>query len=219
MINKLTALDLLLGYSFTGTNLTNPFEVIGLYPSVPLLFNNLPFSIPNPTLLSNLPYHFNTIPNMIQDTCYSQLINPDSHWHILVDNCVIEDLILPINSTETKVITGFIRLHTIELQPSLSLENYQYNLLITSNTENGLKRITHQFNLSMLQPIYINISKAVARSYMRVINDILEGQSNNILTIKNFTINKSNNTLFINANSYPEDYLPIISWIMYTLFN
>lgn len=213
-----TALDALTSNS-REFSLMNPFQVEGLYPSLRTSLESLPFSVPNPSLLENLPYFFNIVHTWTNQTYYEQVINTTSTWHALVDGCTIDELILPISTGEFTILEGSIHIKTINLETPLSLDNQVYSLQISRYIGETTERITHEFHAFLFFRVYICIQDAVVKSYMAVVKDILNGQSDNELYIKGYSIKYISDMLYINDQAYADIDLPIIAWLMYTLFN
>lgn len=219
MINtKLTALDTL-KFNSNQFNLLNPFQVEGLYPKLLTSLETLPFKVPNPLLLKNLPYFFNRVPTWDDATYYQQVINPTSTWHILVKGCTVDDIFLPISTADFIIFEGPITIKNIQLEKSLSMNNDIYTLFITKQVGKTFKRITHEFYESLFYSVYIHLSNAVIQSYMAVIQDIISTQVDNTLDIKGYRVHYSSSILSINEQPYPDPDLALMGWLMYLLFN
>lgn len=213
-----TALDILTSNS-REFSLMNPFQVEGLYPSLLTSLDSLPFKVLNPSLLENLPYFFNIVSKWTTQTYYEQVIDTTSTWHALVDGCTVDELILPISTAEFIILEGPIHIKTINLETPLSLDSQIYSLQITKYVGETTKRITHEFHAFLFFRVYICIQDAVVRSYMAVVKDILNAQPDNELYIKGHHIKYISDMLYINDQAYSDIDLPIIAWLMYTLFN
>ena len=206
----LTALNALISNS-KEFSLMNPFQVKGLYPSLLTFLESLPFEVPNPSLLENLPYFFNIVFKWTNQTYYQQVIDTTSTWHTIVDGCTIDELILPISTGEFIILEGPIHIKTINLETSLSFDSQMYSLQITKYVGETTQRITHEFHAFLFFRVYVCIQDAVVRSYMAVIKDILSTQPDNEILIKGYSIKYVSNMLYINNQAYENIDLPIIA--------
>jgi hypothetical protein len=200
-------------------SLMNPFQVKGLYPFLRTSLESLPFEVPNPSLLANLPYFFNIVSKWTNQTYYQQVIDTTSTWHAVVDGCTIEELILPLSTGEFTTLEGPIHIKTINLETSLSFDSQVYSLQITKYVGETTQRITHEFHAFLFFRVYVCIQDAVVRSYMAVVKDILNAQSDNEIEIKGYSIKYVSGMLYINNQAYENIDLPIVAWLMYILFN
>lgn len=200
-------------------SLMNPFQVKGLYPSLLTSLESLFFEVPNPSLLENLPYFFNIVSKWTTQTYYEQVIDTTSTWHAVVDGCTIDELILPISTAEFIVLEGPIHIKSINLDTPLSLDTQVYLLQITKYVGESTQRITHEFHAFLFFRVYVCIQDAIVKSYMAVVKDILNAQSDNEILIKGYSIKYVSNMLYINNQAYENIDLPVVAWLMYILFN
>lgn len=220
MINtKLTALDTL-RFNSNQFNLLNPFQVEGLYPKLLTSLETLPFKIPNPLLLKNLPYFFNRVPIWDDATYYQQVINPTSTWHILVEGCTVDEILLPISTADFIVLEGPLIIKAVEIEKTLSMEDDgMYTLFITQQIGGTSKRITYEFYESLFYSVYMCLSSVVIENYMAVIKDIISTQIDNTIDIKGYKIHYFSGLLSINQQPYSDPDLALMGWLMYLLFN
>lgn len=218
MSNTLSALDAI-NNKKSLSYLLNPFDVKGLYPLNKSGIALLPFQLPNISLLEALPYLFNTVPALSQDSCYDQIVDSNNSWHRLVDGTTIESLVIPIQGSEVKIFDEPITISNVQLQQPLSLNPGFYTLLITKQENTRTERISIDFFGGFLQRVYLCISISVATTYLKVITDILSVSSNNELNIKEYSITHYNNLLYVNNQSFDQTDLRILGWLMYLMFN
>lgn len=201
------------------SSLINPFLVKGLYPKLSTQINLLPFEIPNPSLLENLPYLFNTVDKWQDQTLYQQIIDPLSSWHRLVDNCIVNYLVFPVSTADAVSLEGPIHIETITIEQPLTTDSNLYRLNVTKYIGKSKKRITHDFHSVFFYRAYLGITNPVIDTYMAVVKDILNAQPNNEIEIKGYSIKYVSDMLYINNQAYENIDLPIVAWLMYILFN
>ena len=215
---RITALDAL-NYNSNNLSLMNPYKIEGLYPSLPTTLDLLPFQLPNPLLLDNLSYLFNKVSVWRNQTLYRQIIDSSSSWHTLVDNCTVSELILPVSTAKSIRLEGPISIKTIILDNPLSFNSSIYTVYITKYVGSAIQRIAHEFNSTFFSRLYKGITNPVINTYMAVVKDILNAQPDNEIEIKGYSIKYVSDVLYINNQAYENIDLPIVAWLMYTLFN
>jgi len=201
-------------------SLTNPFQIKGLYPKTNTQIESLPFKVPNPSLLDNLPYLFNTIAKWDEQTQYQQINNSLSSWHILVDDCIVNELIIPVSTAKFTILEGPIHIKTITLDNPLSFDSNLLTLNITKYIEdNKVERMTYEFPFAFISRAYSGITDPVIETYIAVVKDILLAQSDKEINIKGYSIKYVSDILYINNQAYEQPDLPVIAWLMYVMFN
>lgn len=218
MNKTLTALDQLKN-RYREITIMNPFSVKGLYPKETPSLEFLPFEIPNPELLDLLPYTFNTITTWSEETSTQLISNERSPWHVLVDNCVVDYLIIPTSTIDITRITGPFQVISINILESLSFENNILTLSITYRKDNTIKRREVHIFEGLIERVYVCLSEGIIKTYLKVITNILSSLPNHTLSIRGYEIQYEQGIIHINNQPFPIPDLPLMGWLMYVMFS